>query len=81
MSSLSQIWTLKSKSGISEENFRALIFGISGQESTKSLSHTQIKKLPMQRVPFFFKHGVVEIKKKPDGSWMEKNGMSFQRRL
>ncbi|EKN89828.1 hypothetical protein LEP1GSC026_3187 [Leptospira interrogans str. 2002000623] len=45
MSSLSQIWTLKSKSGISEENFRALIFGISGQESTKSLSHTQIKKI------------------------------------
>ncbi|KXZ25503.1 hypothetical protein AYB33_18375 [Leptospira santarosai] len=42
---LAQIWTLKSKSEISEENFRTLIFGISGQESTKFLSEIQIKKI------------------------------------
>ncbi len=47
MNSLSQIWTLKSKAGISEENFRALILDISNQqtESTKELSKFQTEKL------------------------------------
>ncbi|WP_078127196.1 phage protein GemA/Gp16 family protein [Leptospira alexanderi] len=43
MSSLSQIWTLKSKAGISEENFRNLVESISGQRSSKNLSKTQLE--------------------------------------
>ncbi|MFQ3857110.1 phage protein GemA/Gp16 family protein [Leptospira kirschneri] len=45
MSSLSQVWTLKSKAGISEKNFRNLIKAISGQRSSKKLSKIQLEKL------------------------------------
>ncbi|EMN56186.1 hypothetical protein LEP1GSC089_2780 [Leptospira interrogans serovar Autumnalis str. LP101] len=37
MNSLSQIWTLKSKAGISEENFRALILDISNQQTESTI--------------------------------------------
>ncbi|EMM75346.1 hypothetical protein LEP1GSC040_2603, partial [Leptospira santarosai str. 2000030832] len=45
MSSLSHVWTLKSKAGISEENFRILIESISKQQSSKKLSKIQLEKL------------------------------------
>ncbi|EMN90995.1 PF06252 family protein [Leptospira weilii str. UI 13098] len=45
MSSLSQIWTLKSKAGISEENFRNLVESISGSRSTKNLSNIHLEKI------------------------------------
>ncbi|WP_061235722.1 phage protein GemA/Gp16 family protein [Leptospira weilii] len=45
MSSLSQIWTLKSKAGISEENFRNLVESISGKNSTKNLSKVHLEKI------------------------------------
>ncbi|WP_061252107.1 phage protein GemA/Gp16 family protein [Leptospira interrogans] len=45
MSSLSQIWTLKSKADISEENFRNLIESISGNRSTKNLSNVHLEKI------------------------------------
>ncbi|AVQ10681.1 PF06252 family protein [Leptospira santarosai] len=45
MSSLSQVWTLKSKAGISEENFRILIESVSKQQSSKKLSKIQLEKL------------------------------------
>lgn len=44
MSSLSQIWTLKSKAKISEENFRNLVESISGKRSTKNLSKVHLEK-------------------------------------
>ncbi|WP_081104206.1 phage protein GemA/Gp16 family protein [Leptospira weilii] len=43
--SLSQIWTLKSKAGISEENFRNLVESISGSRSTKNLSNIHLEKI------------------------------------
>ncbi|AXR64550.1 phage protein GemA/Gp16 family protein [Leptospira mayottensis] len=45
MSSLSQIWTLKSKAKISEENFRNLVESISGKRSTKNLSKVHLEKI------------------------------------
>ncbi|EKN89818.1 PF06252 family protein [Leptospira interrogans str. 2003000735] len=45
MSSLSQIWTLKSKAEISEENFRNLIESVSGKRSTKNLSKMELEKI------------------------------------
>ncbi|EMO64278.1 PF06252 family protein [Leptospira borgpetersenii serovar Pomona str. 200901868] len=45
MSSLSQIWTLKSKAGISEENFRNLVESVSGKRSTKNLSKIHLEKI------------------------------------
>ncbi|EKO32793.1 PF06252 family protein [Leptospira santarosai str. CBC379] len=45
MSSLSHVWTLKSKAGISEENFRILIESVSKQQSSKKLSKIQLEKL------------------------------------
>ncbi|MDI7156262.1 DUF1018 domain-containing protein [Leptospira santarosai] len=45
MSSLSQIWTLKSKAGISEENFRNLVEAVSGKRSTKKLSEINLEKI------------------------------------
>ncbi|MBW0432309.1 DUF1018 domain-containing protein [Leptospira yasudae] len=45
MSSLSHIWTLKSKAGISEENFRLIIEDESGQRSSKNLTSIQCKNI------------------------------------
>lgn len=45
MSSLFQIWTLKSKADISEENFRNLVESISGERSTKNLSKVHLEKI------------------------------------
>ncbi|MBE8363484.1 phage protein GemA/Gp16 family protein [Leptospira borgpetersenii] len=45
MSSLSQIWTLKSKADISDENFRNLVESISGERSTKNLSKVHLEKI------------------------------------
>lgn len=45
MSSLSQIWTLKSKAAISEDNFRNLVESISGKRSTKNLSKIHLEKI------------------------------------
>ncbi|EKT85972.1 phage protein GemA/Gp16 family protein [Leptospira santarosai] len=45
MSSLSQVWTLKSKAGISEENFRNLVEAVAGKRSTKKLSKFHLEKI------------------------------------
>ncbi|EMN91401.1 phage protein GemA/Gp16 family protein [Leptospira weilii] len=45
MSNLKMIWTLKSRAGLSEDNFRAIVIGVSGQDSTKSLSELELKKI------------------------------------
>lgn len=45
MSSLSQIWTLKSKAAISEDNFRNLVESVSGKRSTKNLSKIHLEKI------------------------------------
>nr|WP_017851982.1 phage protein GemA/Gp16 family protein [Leptospira interrogans] len=45
MSSLSQIWILKTKADISEENFRNLVESISGNRSTKNLSKMELEKI------------------------------------
>lgn len=62
MSSLSQVWTLKSKAGISDENFRILIESVSNQRSSKKLSKIQLEKLALA---IFELHP--ELKKKRNG--------------
>ncbi len=53
MTSLKQLWTLKSNAGMSDEDFRSLCFSFSNKESTKDLTPGQRDKVKFQMIQMF----------------------------